>query len=233
MIWTDTLLDELAEDAAKRINADVLCLYHKFYLATTTGLSVYTLPTKVKSISRITWLGKKIDPLSWEEMQIMNPMTAFVSGAINIETSVSRPQWYALHPTNYRDIRFYPTPDLTLSATGGDPYSPTVNEQRCNITCWRNIDLTDSLASLPSYIDRRTRKAYILWKAFEKESKGQDAQAANYYKKKYQFLVKMFIAINEGCFVSQKYALDDHGSTYNNNKYPKPQLPSNYERVDY
>lgn len=231
-IWTDEVINTFAGDAPQEVNTSVHCLYHKFYLTVTAGTSVYTLPEKVKGVLRITWFGRKVDPLSWEDLTLMNPSTVFVNGSTKVETASSRPQWYALHPTNHHDIRFYPTPDVSLIATG-DPYSPTHNEQRCCISCWRNVDLSDPLASLPNYIDRRTRKAYVLWKAFEKEGKGQDSQAAKYYKGKFDFLVKLFTLINSGVFVSKKYTLGDGTLDLGTFRYPRPMLPSNFERILY
>ncbi len=94
-----------------------------------------------------------------------------------------------------------------------------------------NTSFTDLTLTLPPYIDRRTRKAWILWKAFSAEGKGQNSAAASYYMAKYQFLISQFRAINEGCFVSKKYAIDDGTLSINNFRYPRPLMPPNFERV--
>jgi hypothetical protein len=231
-IWSDTYLNQVLLDAAFDINSEVPCLFHRFYLATTLGTSVYTLPDKVRGIKRITWRGIELDPLSWQEMEQMAPGLAFVDSGTKFEGSSSRPQFYALHPTNILDIKLYPTPSESFSAAGGDPYSPTVNEERCTISCWRQVDTTITTASLPSYIDRRTRKAFALWKAFGKEGKGQNSNASNYYKSRYGFLIKMFTKINAGCFLSTRYQIDD-GLPPRGVKPAKPTLGPNFERVRY
>lgn len=231
-IWTDAYLNQLLQDAAHDIICEVPCLFHRFYLSTTNGLSVYTLDEKVRGIKRITWRGIELDPLSWQQMEAMAPGIAYVNSGNKFEGTSSRPQFYALHPTNIHDIKFYPTPSESLSAVGGDPYAPQPNEERCTISCWRNVDTAIASASLPGYIDRRTRKAFVLWKAFGKEGKGQNSRASDYYKARYQFLVKLFSQINAGCFASTAYQLDDRLPAQGR-KPAKPTLGPNFERVRY
>lgn len=230
-IWSDEVLELLAGDAEQDINQAVACLFHRFFLTITAGTSVYTLPDKVRSIERVTWRGRKVWPMNWEDLQTITPHTVVVDPSTRIETSESRPMWYALHPTNVHDIRFYPTPNESFTNTG-DPLSPDTGA-KCIISCFRNIDISDVTSSLPSYIDRRTRKAYILWKAFEKEGNGQNLKAAQYYMKKYQFLIEQFRSINEGAFISKKYSLDDGSLSDISTRYPRPTLPPNFERVRY
>jgi len=231
-IWSDNYLNQLLQDAAHDITDEVNCLFHRFYLATTADISVYTLPDKVKGVKRVTWRGIELDPLSWQDMEAMAPGIAYVNNTTKFEGTSSRPQFYALHPTNIHDIKFYPTPSEAFVDTGGDPYSPQPNESRCTISCWRNIDTDIPAASLPTYIDRRTRKAYVLWKAFGKEGKGQNLTASDYYKQKYQFLLRFFSQINAGCYASTRYQLND-GLTRRSRKPAKPTLGPNFERVRY
>ena len=230
-IWSDEVLEMFAEDAEAAIVQDTSCLYHRFMLTITAGTSVYTLPDKVRSIERITWRGRKVFPMNWEDLQTITPGTVVVSPSTRIETSESRPMWYALHPTNVHYIRFYPTPDESFTNTG-DPFSPDT-EAKCIISCMRNVDTSDSTASLPSYIDRRTRKSFILWKAFEKEGNGQNLKGAQFYMGKYKFLIEQFKKINQGTFISKRYSLDDGSLSDISSKYPRPTLGPNFERVRY
>lgn len=233
-IWTDAVLDQYTEDGLQDINSQVPCIFSKFYLTTVVGQSVYTLNESVRSITRVTWRGRQLFPLSWEELQAMTPATVVVTGSGSsdtIEGVIGRPMWYALHPTNVKDIRLYPTPDEAFINTG-DPYSQISNEARCCITVMSRIDSTNPLLSLPIYVARRTMKAYVLWKCFEKEGKGQDLKAAAFYKKRYSFLISQFKSINEGCFISKKYQLEDSMSL-ENRRFPRPMLPPQFERVKY
>lgn len=240
MIFQPPFLSQLATDAEQDINKRVQCIFYRFYLPVTTGLSVYTLPSYVRSVRKISWMGKYLDAENWEELQFLTPATVFdAPGApTNVEASVSRPLYYAMHPTNPYDVRLYPCPDTTLDVSifnplGDDPYSPYPNEQHCTVSCWRNIDSTfgDPNSLLPTYIDRRTRKAFILWKAFSAEGKGQNLKAAAYYQQKYEFLVDRFGMINSGAFISKKYMIEDGMLVIDGFRYPRPFLPSNFERV--
>lgn len=234
-IWSDDFLNKLAIDAEQQINQDLRCIYFKFCMATVTGQMVYTLPDYVRSVLRVTWRGRKLDPVSWEELGLLTPATVFVGPGDpgNVNSVVSRPLYYAMHPTNPWDIRLYPTPNETFSDTGDDPWGPTVNGPACIVSCWRvpDVTFTDPTLLVPPYIDRRTRKAWVLWKAYGAEGKGQSLLAAAYYKAKYDFLIEQFRAINEGCFISKKYAIDDGSLSTNNFRYPRPLMPANFERV--
>lgn len=232
-IWSDAFLEQLAVDAEQAILLDVNCIYHRFHLTTVAGTSVYQLDELVRGIKRITWRGIKINPCSWEDLHSLSPHTAVVDAGNRVETSESRPFWYALHPSNIHSIRFYPTPNESFTNTG-DPFSPSPNESKCTISCWRNLDTSNALYNLPLYIDRRTTKSYILWKAFEKEGKGQNLAASKYYAQKYKFLIEQFKSINQSPYVSKRYSLDDGTlSTLEARRYPKPTLPPNFERTIY
>lgn len=241
MIWTDTFLNQLSTDAEQDINKRIPSLiYYRFCMAITQGISVYTLPPFVRTVSRITWLGRKLDPVNWDELTYLTPATAVLNDnqKDTIPTVIGRPLYYAKHPTNPYDIRLYPTPNLTLLATAQNPYSPlpeTSTPQACIIACWRNIDSTfnDPTSLLPAYIDRRTRKAYVLWKAFGAEGKGQNLKASQYYEQLYNKLIETFIHINQGAYVAKRYAIEDGLLTIDAFRYPRPILPSNFERVIY
>ena len=232
-LWTDTYLDQVLLDAAQDVNDNVNCLYHKIYVTITANVPIVTLDPIVKKVLRVTWRGRKIEPISWDDLLALAPATAIVDPSHQVNTQIGRPQWYAMHPTNLYDIRLFPSPSESFTNTG-DPFSPTVNEDKCCVSFWRNIDLTDAKASLPTYIDRRTRKAYAAWRAFEKEGRGQSSNAAMYYKKKYDWLVEQFRMINSGCFVSRKFQMgNDDVQIAEQMRYPRPMLGANFERVIY
>ena len=237
-IWTDAQLNFWAQDALGQISTDVRCIWAREALQVTLGVSVITLPQYVRTLQRVTWRGKTLDSVMWEELQMLTPATVFTSlnSPQNIDGTVSRPLYYAMHPTNLYDIRLYPTPNESfLPSQIPDVFSPQPNEPGCVIDYWREPDTTGTnpIISLPTYVVRRTQKAYVLWKAFSAETKGQDLIAAQYYQIKYHFLIDQFRAINEGCFVSKKYAVEDGLLAIDGFRYPRPQLPANFERVIY
>ncbi len=237
-IWTDQQLEQWTKDAYPQIAVDVNCIWARECIPTTRGISVVTLPSYVRTLRRVTWRGWTLEPQSWEELCLLTPATVFLdyppNNAANIETSQSRPLFYAMHPTNPYDIRFYPSPDASFTVNGEpNPYAPTPNSPSCIIDYWREPDPTNTnpLISLPPYIERHTMKAYVLWKAFSAEGKGQDFQAAEYYQQKYEFLIAEFRSINEGCFVAKKYSLGDGMLDPDNYRYPRPTLSPRFERT--
>lgn len=241
-IWSDAQLTQWSTDAEQDIEKRIPSLiYYRFLLNVVQGISVYTLPSFVRTVSRVTWLGRKLDPVNWDELTYLTPATAVLNAnqPDTVPTVIGRPLYYAKHPTNPYDIRIYPTPNLTLPSNSGlDPYAPypeTQTPQACIIACWRNIDstFTDPTSLLPEYIDRRTRKAYVLWKAFAAEGKGQNARASKYYEQLYNFLIEQFIKINQGAYIGKRYAIEDGLITIDGFRYPRPILPSNFERVIY
>lgn len=237
-IWTDQQLTQWEQDAYGQIAIDVNCIWQRECLATVAGVSVITLPSYVRTVRRVTWRGRSLEPQSWEEMTLLTPATVFLhyppNTAANVESSRSRPLFYSQHPTNIYDMRLYPCPDESFTTTGlADPYAPTPYAPACVIEFWREPDPTNSnpIISLPPYIARRTMKAYVLSKAFAAEGKGQDLQAAQFYKMKYQFLIDKFRSINEGCFIGKKYSLGDGMLDPQSFRYPKPFLSPRFERT--
>lgn len=235
-IWTDQQLALWSADAISDIAINVNCIWVRECLPVTAGVSVLHLPEYVRTLCRVTWRGRTLEPQSWEELQMLTPATVFLAlgSSANVETSQSKPLFYAMHPTNPYDIRLYPTPNESFTVSGEpDPYSPIPNSPSCIITHWREPDTSGNnpVVSLPPYIMRRTQKAYVLSVAFAADGKGQDGDASNYYDKKYQFLLSQFRAINEGCFVSKKYSLGDGMLDPQNFRYPRPTHGPNFERV--
>lgn len=224
MIWQDSFLNRLAEDGAQDLVNRVPCLFHRFAIQISSGVSVYTLPVKSSRIRRITWLGRKLEPITFQELCMIDPNFVFVDQLNKVDIPQGTPQYYVLHPTNINDIRFYPCPNIDVAVDGKDVYGEGA-DTNVIVSCFRNIDGTDPKAQLPDYIYRRAIKSYVLWKAFLSEGKGQDLKAANYYKSKYEYYVNHFSDINSDIFVSKKYSL-----VAGEYRPARPVLPPNYGR---
>ena len=237
-IWSDQQLAQWSQDAIGQLAIEVNCIWCRECVPVTVGVSVITLPNYVRTLRRVTWRGRTLDAENWEELTMLGPATVFLAANStgNIETSLSKPLYYAMHPTNPYDIRFYPTPNESFTSSGEpNVYAPQVNTPSCIIDYYREPDTTNTnpIVSIPPYILRRTQKAYVGWKAFSAEGKGQDLKAASYYHMKYLFLLDKFRSINEGCFVGKKYSIEDGMLTIDGFRYPRPMLPSNFERIVY
>ena len=227
-IWDQTFIDGLAESAEKDAVNRVDYLFFRFSMSSEAGKSVYTLPNYVRKIERITWRGYKVWPLSWREMCEINPATAVVSETTKTESSQSRPLYYCLHPTNYRNIRFYPTPNETIALDDSRIDYTDGIRARVIVSCYRAPFMDDYNYRMPSWIRRRLIKAYALRAAYLKEGKGQNLKASQYWDKKYSYLTEMFKTIVNGCYVSKRNRLGDGSSNFGK-KPARPILPPNFE----
>lgn len=227
LIWEDSYLNRLASDGEQDMVNRVACLFHRFPLDILGGTSVYTLPVKTSRIRRVTWLGEKLDPISFQDMCIIDPGFVWASSTENNDIPQGKPRYYVLHPTNINDIRFYPCPPENITYDNTDVYGAGT-DTNVIISCFRNIDGTDEKFQLPDYIYRRAVKAYVLWKAYLREGKGQNLRASEYFKSKYDYYVSHFDKLNSDTFVSKKYALG--GNNPLGGRPSKPVLPSNFER---
>jgi len=217
MIWSDNYLNSLLTEAEEDIVTLVDCSYIRTALEVTKGKSTYILPSDLRSIIRITWKGQPLTGISFKDLSSLNPASFVVSETVKSEATESVPQFYCIHPTGSKNIRFYPTPNETLST--GDVYGAGISSL-CVVSYW-------GVGDIPVYIARRTKKAYVMMKAFAKEGKGQNLQASRYFKKKYDFLISMFKSINSGV-----YAIRSRSIT-NETNLKSPKLPSNFENVHY
>lgn len=225
-IWTDDQLNQWSDDALGQIASDVHCIYVREPIEIQKGNSFYELPPYVRTLRRVAWRGRSLFALSWIEMDLLAPTTS------GFDTPIGVPKFYAMAPEAPYAIRLFPIPNESFSATGFDPYAPQPNQSNCIIDFYRVPEATGASA-LPHYIQRRTLKAYVLWKAFAAEGKGQDLKASQFYLSKYQLLIEYFRHINEGCFVAKRYSLEDATLLQKNFRVPKPVLNSNFERIYY
>jgi hypothetical protein len=226
-IFIEPYLETLLGDAELDIVNQVDYLFYRFALDVISGTSVYTLPDFFRKAIRVTWKGTKVEPITWQQMLEFTPAT-FVGGDETYEYSSGKPRYYCFHPTNYRQIRFFPTPNETIAydADNDNLFSTNISD-RVIVSCWRSPIIGDDNYTLPSYVKRRTEKAYAGMRAFAKEGKGQNLAASRYYKQKYAFLVEMFRKINSGVFVSKMPRLNSD-IKHLNRKPGRPMLPSNF-----
>lgn len=220
-IWDDTYLTRLLDDAEDYIVSTVPCIFDRVSIAITAGQSVYTLPSYITQLIRVTWKGKKLYPLAFSEFCAANPASAVVNETTKIESPNSTPLYYVKHPTNFYDIRFWPTPSENLTAGTANLFGSAISSYLI-ISCYRTQSKDQEYLHLPLIIIRRIKKAYLLSKAFAKEGKGQDMQAAQYYGRKLELLMESFKTINSNVFLGKVYEL---GDMFNDNTFGTPARP--------
>lgn len=226
-IWDETYLNQLLDDAEEYITSSVNCIYDRFALAITAGQSVYTLPSYVKNVISITWKGKKLHPLTFIEFCEINPASAVVAEATKVESPSSIPHYYVKHPTNYYDIRFWPTPSENITAGTTNLFGSAINSNVI-VSTYRTQSTDQPYLYLPLFLKRRIKKAYILSRAFAKEGKGQDIEASQYYTKKLEYLINALKEINSNVYLGKQHLLND---AFNINRFGtpgRPVLPPDY-----
>jgi len=229
-IWNNNYLNRLLSDAEDYIYTAVNCIFDRYGLAIAAGQSVYTLELFTKHILRITYKGKKLFPLSFQEFCLLNPASAIVSESYKVESPNSTPLFYVKHPTNFYDIRLYPTPSETISAPTANLFGSGISTGVI-VSCYRIQDSTVARLQLPHYLIRRIKKAYTLWMAFAKEGKGQDLKASEYYKNKLDFLISNLKEINANVFLGKQRRLGDTFDVGQFTTPARPMLPPEFERI--
>src|SRR4030042_1555405 len=167
-LWDESYLNRLLDEAEDYLYTSVRCIFDRYGLDITAGQSVYTLPNYTKHILRITYKGKKLYPLTFQEFCILNPASAVVSESYKVESPNSTPLYYVKHPTNFYDIRLYPTPSETISAPISNLFGSACGSGLI-VSCYRTFSIDQPYLQMPRYLTRRVKKAYVLWKAFAKE----------------------------------------------------------------
>jgi len=179
MIWSDEILDRFYKEGQDHLVNEFPCLIDRLALDIVSGTGEYVIPDYVTNIRRITWKGRKIDPLPNRQMR----------ETFQPSTQLGVPYYYIFDNIGFNTIKFFPTPHENLATITTNLFGSEI-PNRCIIEYYRASDYLSF--SIPPIVDRRIRKAFVLWKAFSIESKGQDSKAATYYKAKWDNLLKEF-----------------------------------------
>lgn len=170
-----TLIDRFTKEAEEDFSDDVPCIHARVSLDITSGLHTYALPDAVRSIRRITWKGKKLDPLPQRQFREI----------FQGNSSQGEPFWYIFNNIGLNQIRFYPVPSETIASTTANLYGTEIGN-RVIVDYFQMPDFVN--AKIPLYFRRRLLKSYILYSCFNVEGEGQNLKNAKYHLTKYNFL---------------------------------------------
>lgn len=180
-LFSDDYLNHLLTRGEIDLSEQIPCILYRFSLAVTQGTSVYTLPSGIIGIHRITWRGNEIDP--WEHADDqrsdwIKPQNQYSEG---------KPKIYLSYEYGFGKIKFHPVPHETIAADNTNIWSTGV-DTLVVLTTYRIADPTGNTYRVPDYLRRRYNKYYALYRAYSREGKAQDLQAADYYKAKYDLI---------------------------------------------
>jgi hypothetical protein len=228
-VWDDNYLNLLIDAAEKEIVNTVDCVFERASIAVQPGLSVYQLPDFIRKMVSVTWKGKLLFELSPLELQYYSQNYAYVDPLNAFEPPLSVPLYYSIGTNDLKSIKFFPTPaeQIPVHTPTDDIYGNDINKFVI-ISYYRTIDSSNPLTDIPNFLRRRTIKAYVLYRAFLKEGKGQNIVASDYYRKKWDFAMSLFRDINNNVFVSKSRILGDYFNIYP--QPARPVLPPEFEQ---
>lgn len=229
-LWTDEYLARLAEDAEIAISTQVNSIFVRFPLNVVAGTQVYDFVTNVTpsqrltGIIRITWLGHTVYPVSpltlRDSIYGLRPVTGDVQGP--------RPYVYERIGYGMNGIKFFPTPSATITYNNQDLSKHTGIRENVIVSAWRVADGVSY--RIPDWVRETLVRYFVLSRAYKKEGKGQNYEAAQYYEKKYGILLERFKQITNRLYAARIYQVRDNYPD-SLQKPPRPVLPSNFGTI--
>lgn len=218
-IWSSAQLENWALEAEQSIAINAPCIVDRVALDIVAGNPLYTIPASSIGIRRITWLGYKVYPITKLEVQDMYPnnsitssyfgaffnafSNAFYVQSASSGTTAGRPYNWSYSGYGWDTIQLFPTPDISIASVPAGLWDSAIRT-RCIVEYYRLPDIASQVYRVPAYIRRALIKDFVLYSAFKVESIGQDLQASQWHKTRFDINFDIFKAILSGVFVSKK-----------------------------
>lgn len=210
-IWDSATIQRYIGDGEIAIATLLKCIYMRKSLTITEGQELIVLPDDLLSIERVSWLGKKLDPMPLRDFQ-----------KINVIEGESLPLFYIFNQQGQNTIKFYPLPPQAVAADDSGIMGPTVGTTVI-VAYWQLPN--SSTVLLPTYIRQRIIKLYVLWKCFQMEGPGQNLKSAARFKAKYEFYMGWYKKVNAGHFIAK---MSVEGTGNKRGILAPPRLPYTY-----
>ena len=215
-VWSDATIERYKERGEKEFCSTHPCIVARVAPAITAGTAVYTLSDYILNIRRVTWKGKKLDPIPYREFR-ENSFSEESSGV---------PRAYVFSHTNINQIRLFPTPSESLAAETGDLFNADQILTSCVIEYWSmpdHIDLT-----IPDFLRRRLLKMYVNKQLFALEGRGKSNRNVKYYAELWEKLHTDYAQILSDLMNKPRKLVNGDPVSAHVAGYKKPILPSNY-----
>lgn len=231
-LWTDSYLSDLSTEAEIQISSQVPCIYTRFPLSVTLGTSVYDfqdtnvtpVAQRLTGIIRVTWQGFTVHPMFQKTLRDL--VTTLKPGNGDVQTS--RPYIYMRQGFGMDRIKFFPAPNLSIAYNNSDIDTQTGIASNVIVSGWRIADPTGDTYRIPDYVLATIVRYYVLARAYKKEGKGQNLDAAKYYDNMYQWGMGRFKQIVEQLFTSRTKSVSAPITDMWGTKPPHPVLPPNF-----
>lgn len=184
-LWSDTtILRYITQAESEDITVRVDLRWLKFAIPINAGQGLYQIPSNLKSITRVTWLGFHIEMVTQRQLSLLSPV---------YRTQISKPRWCTLQFEGYSALRFFPIPpqNVPVLSDSKSIYTDKYEQKECQISCYVYSDPDNPNIMLPDYMALRSIRYFVLWNCFAMEGNGQDEDVALYWKGRYdQQLIK-------------------------------------------
>lgn len=142
---------------------------------------------------------------------------------LNINTSQGIPTRYFYSKMGENVIRLNPSPNENIEI-----FDSLYSTNIANSVIIEYYAIPDGITvKIPEYIRKRTIKSYVLWKAFLKEGIGQNLQASEFHKQRYEIQLLRAERIIKNIYSAQLNSRESE--LYRYGKMPaRPVLPANY-----
>ena len=219
-LFTSEQINRYTLQAEQLFTEEYKCIIDRSAIAIVSGISLYTLDDSIIDIRRITYRGKRIDPVNHREFR-----EGF--GGFN-STATGTPAMYIYNNLGQSVIKLFPTPSETLSVQQTDLLNPEVIRTQCIVEYY--IQANGIEYKLPEYIRRRLLKAYVLKQLFLAEGKGQNLKAYKYWSAKWEYLKELYgIQIWDQLNAPMKLITSGGSSSYN--PLARPVLPYSMQGI--
>jgi hypothetical protein len=178
-LWNDDKIQYYINQAEIDLTQDINIIWQRFSINILANVGLYTLPSNLKSITRLTWMGYKVYLVSQEELALLSPTYRTQEG--------SQPRWATLQFEGYFNLRLYPAPSLNLPIISNSVtiYDDTNILNEFVVSAYMYAEEFVPYIEVPDYFHRRSIRYNVMWKCYSMEGNGQNLVLADYFKKKY------------------------------------------------
>lgn len=236
-IWSNSQINAKLQEAETELARETDCIIDRIAPTVSAQNAVVELPDSVQGVRRATWLGVALFPITMEEAINRFPtLKPQEEGAFEPEAyadpftlladrfPVGKPRYFIFDSIGLNRIALYPSPDISMTEKTSGLWDDEISSSFI-LECSFNPDFSQK--RVPEYVRMSTCKPYALSQLFSFEGRGQDLEAAEYWKTRWD--AQLYIAKS---ILTSVYAINNSQLL---NSIPKilarPQLPANYGTI--
>jgi hypothetical protein len=224
LLWENDYLARISLKAEIEISRATTCIIDRIAIPVIVGESEFKLPDYVYNVRKVYWKGYRLEPIATLSLSETGlEIDGIVYGGYG--AAGGQPREYFYNGFGDNKIKLNPAANEVLGGGWTDGLWSYRIPTTVIVEFYRFADGIDWV--IPPYLRRRTIKAYVCWKAFQKEGDGQNNKAAEYWKAKYYRLLaraKLIIDATKRAIVPIR---PEHFYT-ERREVPRPVLPPNW-----